>query len=72
MSASNIWSECAAIFSRTHRAHAEHEAAKSELKLLVPDDAREAFGHGVRAKRSKSGAISFDMIPNGGTYASLQ
>ena len=72
MSASNAWSECAAIFARTRNAHAEHESAKSELKLLVPDDAREAFGHGVRAKRSKSGAISFDMIPNGGTYASLQ
>jgi hypothetical protein len=72
MSASNAWSECAAIFARTRNAHTEHESAKSELKLLVPDDAREAFGHGVRAKRSKSGAISFDMIPNGGTYASLQ
>ena len=72
MSASNAWSECAAIFARTRNAHTEHELAKSELKLLVPDDAREAFGHGVRAKRSKSGAISFDMIPNGGTYASLQ
>jgi predicted phage-related endonuclease len=72
MSASNAWSEGAAIFSRTRKAHAEHEAAKSELKLLLPEDAREAFGHGVRAKRSKSGAISFDMIPNGGSYASLQ
>ncbi len=72
MSTSNAWSECAAIFARTRKAHAEHEAAKSELKLLVPEDAREAFGHGVRAKRYKSGAISFDMIPNGGDYASLQ
>ena len=64
--------ECAAIFARTRTAHAEHETAKSELKLLVPEDAREAFGHGVRAKRSKSGAISFDMIANGGDHASLQ
>ena len=72
MSASNVWAECAAIFSRTRTAHAEHEAAKSELKLLVPEDAREAFGHGVRAKRSKSGAISFDVIANGGDHASLQ
>ena len=72
MSASNVWAECAAIFSRTRTAHAEHEAAKSELKLLVPEDAREAFGHGVRARRSKSGAISFDVIANGGDHASLQ
>jgi hypothetical protein len=32
------------------------------LKKLVPDDAKEASGHGVRAKRSKSGAISFDLV----------
>ena len=25
-------------------------------------DAQQAFGHGVRAKRSKSGAISFDLL----------
>jgi hypothetical protein len=29
---------------------------------LVPEDAKEAMGHGVRAKRSKSGAISFDLL----------
>lgn len=27
----------------------------------MPDDAKEAIGHGIRAKRSKSGAISFDL-----------
>jgi len=27
----------------------------------MPEDAKEAIGHGVRAKRSKSGAISFDL-----------
>ena len=32
-----------------------------ELKKLVPEDAREAFGHGGWAKRSKSGAISFEL-----------
>ena len=35
---------------------------KAELKSLVPDDAQQAIGHGVRAKRSKSGAISFDLV----------
>jgi predicted phage-related endonuclease len=72
MSASNAWGEHAVIFARTRAAHAEHEEAKAELKLLMPQDAREAFGHGVRAKRSKSGAISFDLVANGGDYASLQ
>jgi hypothetical protein len=32
------------------------------LKKLVPEDAKEAIGHGVRAKRSRSGAISFDLV----------
>jgi len=27
----------------------------------MPEDAKEAVGHGIRAKRSKSGAISFDL-----------
>jgi hypothetical protein len=38
----------------------------------VPEDAREAFGHGVRAKRSKAGAISFDLIDAEATHAVLQ
>jgi hypothetical protein len=42
-------------------AHLEHEQAKAELKGLVPEDAKEAIGYGVRAKRSKSG-VSFDLL----------
>jgi predicted phage-related endonuclease len=61
MSSSNAWSEFAAIFTRTHQAHLDHEQAKAELKSLMPEDAKEAIGHGVRARRSKSGAISFDL-----------
>ena len=62
MSASNAWAEFAAVFSRTRSAHLEHEQAKAELKSLMPEDAKEAIGHGIRAKRSKSGAISFDLL----------
>jgi len=62
MNSSNAWAEFAAIFSRTRSAYLEHEQAKAELKSLVPEDARQAVGHGVRAKRSKSGAISFDLV----------
>jgi hypothetical protein len=61
MSASNAWADFAAIFTRTRQAHLEHEQARAELKNLVPEDVKEAIGHGVRAKRSKSGAISFDL-----------
>ena len=69
MAGSNAWAEQAAIFARTRAAHDAHEASKCELKALVPEDAREAFGHGVRAKRSKAGAVSFDLIVNGGSHA---
>jgi predicted phage-related endonuclease len=70
MNASNSWAEFAALFCRTREAHADHERAKSELKGLMPEDAKEAIGHGVRAKRSKSGAISFDQLEVG--HASVQ
>ncbi|MBR0826159.1 YqaJ viral recombinase family protein [Bradyrhizobium manausense] len=62
MTASNLWAECAASYLRTRTAHSEHELAKTELKKLLPEDAKEAFGHGIRAKRSKAGAVSFDPV----------
>jgi predicted phage-related endonuclease len=62
MISSNAWAEFAGIFARTRAAHLEHEQAKAELKGLMPEDAKEAIGHGVRAKRSKSGAVSFDLL----------
>src|SRR6516225_7109058 len=62
MSASNSWAEFAALFRNTREAFLDHERAKSELKALMPEDAKEAIGHGVRAKRSKAGAVSFDVL----------
>jgi len=62
MSTSNAWAEFAAVFARTKAAHGEHEGAKAELKALMPEDAKEAIGHGVRGRRSKSGAVSFDLV----------
>ena len=53
MSTSNSWAEFADIFRSTRSAFLEHEKAKTELKSLMPEDAKEAIGHGVRAKRSK-------------------
>jgi predicted phage-related endonuclease len=61
MSSSNSWAEFAGVFCQTRGAFLDHEAAKLELKKLMPEDAKEAVGHGIRAKRSKSGAISFDL-----------
>jgi len=62
MASSNAWAEFATIFTQTHQAHLDHEQAKAELKSLVPEDAKEAIGHGVRAKRSKTGAVSFNLM----------
>ena len=73
MSASNSWADFAGIFRSTRSAFLEHEKAKVELKGLMPEDAKEAIGHGVRAKRSKSGAISFDLLDVAeGSHAALQ
>jgi predicted phage-related endonuclease len=72
MTASNSWGEFAGIFRRTRAAFLEHENAKVELKALMPEDAREAIGHGVRAKRSKSGAVSFELLGAEGDHAALQ
>ena len=71
MTSSNAWAEFAAVFSRTQSAHLEHEQAKVELKNLVPEDAQQAVGHGLRAKRSKSGAISFDILATETDHASV-
>jgi predicted phage-related endonuclease len=72
MSSSNAWGEFADIFVRTRDAHLEHERAKAELKSLVPEDAQQAIGHGIRAKRSKSGAISLELLKvEGQSHAAL-
>ena len=72
MNASNSWAEFAGLFCETRDAHADHERAKSELKGLMPEDAKEAMGHGIRAKRSKSGAVSFDLVEMEASHASVQ
>jgi predicted phage-related endonuclease len=72
MTASNSWAEFAGIFRETRTAYLEHERAKSELKTLLPEDAKEAIGHGIRARRSKSGSVSFDILEMEGSHASIQ
>jgi predicted phage-related endonuclease len=71
MTSSNSWAEFAGLFRNTRDANLEHERAKTELKSLFPKDAKEAIGHGIRGRRSKSGAISFDVLEMEGGHASL-
>ena len=72
MSSSNAWAEFAASFARTQPAYLEHEKAKAELKTLMPEDAQQAIGHGVRAKRSKSGAIAFELLNAEDDHATVE
>jgi predicted phage-related endonuclease len=72
MSGSNSWAEFAVLFRKTRQAFLDHERAKGELKALMPEDAKEAIGHGVRAKRSKSGAVSFDLLDAEASHAAVQ
>jgi predicted phage-related endonuclease len=62
MSSSNSWAEFTALYRASRQAHQDHERAKVELKSLMPEDAKEAIGHGLRARRSKGGAVSFDLL----------
>jgi len=72
MSSSNAWAEFSSVFRRTREAYLEHENAKAELKALMPEDAKEATGHGIRAKRSKSGAVTIDVLDLEGGRAPVQ
>jgi predicted phage-related endonuclease len=72
MSSSNSWADFSAVFRSTRGAFLEHERAKTELKALIPEDAKEAIGHGIRAKRSKSGAVSFDLLETEAVHAPVQ
>jgi predicted phage-related endonuclease len=72
MSSSNSWAEFAALFRSTRSAFLDHERAKNELKALIPEDAKEAIGHGIRAKRSRAGAISFDLLETEASHAAIQ
>ena len=65
--------QCVKRVLLSRASYLEHENAKTELKALMPEDAKEAIGHGIRARRSKSGAVSFDVLSvEGGSHAPLQ
>jgi predicted phage-related endonuclease len=72
MSSSNSWAEFADLFRSTRAAFLDHARAKTELKGLMPEDAKEAIGHGVRGRRTKSGAVSFDVLERQSRHAAVQ
>jgi predicted phage-related endonuclease len=54
----NKWASLASQLIETKIIAKEHEEAKKEIKKLVPDDAREVTGHGVKVFRSKAGWLA--------------
>jgi predicted phage-related endonuclease len=72
MTCSEAWASHAESFVYTLAAYGQHERAKAQLKALMPKDAREAYGHGVVAKRSKVGSINIHGVPKGGSRAELE
>ncbi len=55
----NSWAVAAGIWLDDGDAAKRHAGAIKSLKDLLDDDVSRAYGHGVEAKRSKSGAVTF-------------
>ena len=54
----NAWASAAFDWLEHRDAAKVHASACSCIKTLVEEDVARAFGHGIEAKRSKSGAIT--------------
>ncbi len=54
----NLWATAALDWIENRDAAKRHSAACVTIKELVEDDVSRAFGHGIEAKRSRSGAIT--------------
>lgn len=59
MTTNNEWTVKAKDYLDHEEAAALFEAAKKDLKALVPEDASEAKGHGLCIKRDKRGSLRF-------------
>lgn len=58
----NTWASAAVDWPVNRDAARIHAGAATELKALVEPDVKRAFGHGVEATRSKSGAITIKEL----------
>ena len=54
----NAWASAAADWLEYRAAAKLHSSACTSIKSLIEEDVSRAFGHGIEAKRSKSGAIT--------------
>jgi hypothetical protein len=58
----NAWAAAAADWLETRIAAKRHVDAGASIKDLLEADVARAFGHGIEAKRSKSGAITIKEL----------
>jgi hypothetical protein len=63
MSASGSWAGLARIFRATEAACRAHQRAQRELQTMLPEEAEEAIGHGVRVTRVSVEAIRLGGVP---------
>jgi predicted phage-related endonuclease len=54
----NAWASAACDWLMHREAAKTHAASTSLIKSLIEEDVARAFGHGIEAKRSRSGAIN--------------
>ena len=57
MTGSNAWANYAVQLQSNSTAKKLYDDAVANLKKLVEDDVAEAFGHGIKIKRDKRGAL---------------
>jgi predicted phage-related endonuclease len=62
MDGSNAWASLASEYIDTMLPAQRHDVAKKAIKELMPEDASEAHGYGIRVKRDKRGAMRFEVL----------
>jgi hypothetical protein len=58
MTGNNSWANAAGDWHMHHGPAKAFEKAAKQIKEMIEPDVMEAFGHGIRASRSKTGAIT--------------
>ncbi|WP_244670554.1 YqaJ viral recombinase family protein [Rhodoplanes elegans] len=65
MATSNAWAEYATLLRGTHPTSLAHQRAQAELRALLPWNASEASGHGVRVVRTEAGRVTINLTDHG-------
>lgn len=58
MTGNNAWASAAADFLKTQVIAKSHETTKKLIKDLIEPDVKEAYGHGIVASKSATGAVT--------------